>query len=223
MRLASSLVFCAVVCSLVAAGPSLADDKKDKKADASVDAFFDDPKPKTKPTSMDDLNKASAGMANKEKKDGMAPKTAESNEDAPVNLHAVFAAQKIVMDKKLGCQPGGRDKKKLTFFTFDELPEAGVPLEVCVTISSKAGREMSMSVAIVDPRNARVVKAEDVIDFRGRTTRMDHVLEFPAPLFKVPGQYNYVVELDGKEVGRLPLFEVKVADDDSSKPALPTP
>lgn len=216
-----------VLAVAVAAVPALAgDDKKKKKpaADASVDAFFDTPA--TTKSTMDDLNKATAGMDNKGKKpDGMAPKTADVNDEAPVNLHGVFAAQKIVMDKKLGCQPGGKDKKKLTFFTFDELPQSGVPMEVCVTISSKVGREMSMSVAIVDPRNARVVKAEDVIDFRGRSTRMDHVLEFPAPLFKVAGQYQYVVELDGKEVGRLPLFEVKVEAEEAAAPApaAPTP
>lgn len=227
-----SVVAAAVAAPLFAllfALPSAADDKDTKKkkpaaADASVDAFFD--APTTPKSSMDALNKATEGMAHKEKKDGIAPKVAESNEDAPVNLHAAFAAQKIVMDKKLGCQPGGKDKKKLTFFTFDDLPQAGVPIEVCVTVSSKAGREMSMSVAIVDPRNARIVKAEDVIDFRARTSRMDHVLEFPAPMFKVAGQYFYVVELDGKEVGRLPLFEVKVTDDDAPAtpaPALPAP
>jgi hypothetical protein len=203
----------AVVAALaLVAGPALADDKKAKpKADADVDAFFSDT-PATKKSTVEDLTKASAGVAHKSPTAGMAPKAAEVNDDAPVQLHAVFAAQKIVMDKKLGCQPGGKDKKKVTFWTFDDLPETGVPFEVCVTLSSKAGREMSMSVSIVDPRNARIVRGEDVIDFRGRTTRMDHVLEFPAPQFKVAGQYAYVVELDGKEVGRLPIFEVKIED-----------
>lgn len=200
--------------------PSLADDKKKKPAaDASVDAFFD--APTTQKSTLDDLNKATAGMDNKGKKqDGMAPKTADVHDDAPVKLYGAWAAQKIVMDKKLGCQPGGRDKKKLTFFTFDELPQSGVPMEVCLSLQSKVGREMTMSVAIVDPRNARVVKAEDHVDFTGKTMRMDHVLEFPAPLFKVAGQYQYLVEMDGKEVGRLPLFEVKV---EGEAPAAPAP
>lgn len=222
-----SLLALAAAVALVAT-PSLADDKDKKKpkADASVDAFFDTPKTTTS-TSMDALNKATAGVANKATKDGMAPKVADSNEEAGVTLYGAFAAQKIVMDKKLGCQPGGKDKKKLTFFDFDDLPQAGVPFEVCLTLASKAGREMSMSVAIVDPRNARIVKAEDVVDFRGRSTRMDHVLEFPAPLFKVAGAYSYVVELDGKEVGRLPLFEVKIVEEaaapTTTTPALPAP
>ena len=227
MRLCRSLFVLLAVCAL--ALPALADEKKKPKADADVDAFFDPPKDSNKGTSLEDLNKASAGVATKVKKTGMAPKGGTIDNDAPVNLHAAFAAQKIVMDKKLGCQPGGRDRKKLTFFTFDELPQNGVPFEVCVTVSSKVGREMSMSVAVVDPRNARVVKAEDVIDFRGRPGRMDHVLEFPAPLFKAAGAYQYVIELDGKEVGRLPLFTVKVDTEDGTpqpqvdSPALPIP
>jgi hypothetical protein len=231
MRLLGSFSLVVVVVALVAL-PALAADKKAKpKADADVDAFFDPPKDSKKATSMDDLTKASSGMGTQEKNAGRAPKGGVVDDEAPVNLHAVFAAQKIVMDKKLGCQPAGRDKKKLTFFTFDELPQAGVPFDVCVTVSSKVGREMSMSVAVIDPRNSRVVKAEDVIDFRGRAGRMDHVLEFPAPMFKVAGSYQYLIELDGKEVGRLPLFEVKVNPEDGTPqpmtdapvPALPIP
>ncbi|MDP2339332.1 MAG: hypothetical protein Q8O67_00120 [Deltaproteobacteria bacterium] len=230
MVLSRSVSLVVVMAALVAL-PALAADKKKPKADADVDAFFDPPKDSKKATSLDDLNKASSGMGTKEKKDGMAPKGGVVDDEAPVNLHAVFAAQKIVMDKKLGCQPAGRDKKKLTFFTFDELPQAGVPFDVCVTVSSKVGREMSMSVAVIDARNARVVKAEDVIDFRGRAGRMDHVLEFPAPMFKMAGPYQYLIELDGKEVGRLPLFEVKVNPEDGTPqpmtdaptPALPIP
>ncbi len=203
--------------------PAQAADKKKPKADADVDAFFDAPADPKKTTSLDDLHKATAGVANRETKDGMAPKGGLVDDDAPVLLHAVFAAQKIVIDKKLGCQPGGRDKKKLSYFAFDELPQEGVPFEVCVTVSSKVGREMSMSVAVVDPRNSRVARAEDVIDFRGRAGRMDHVLEFPAPTFKVAGPYQYLIELDGKEVGRLPLFEVRVEPADGAPPAPPPP
>lgn len=197
-----------VVCAL--SMPVLAEDKKKPRADASVDAFFDTPKESKKATSLEDLSKAAAAVGHKEKQDALAPKGDVVDDEAPVTVHSAFAAQKMVFDKKLGCQPGGKDKKKLTFFIFDELPQAGASFDVCISISSKVGREMSMSVALIDPRNARLVKAEDVIDFRGRSGRMDHVLEFPAPLFKVAGPYFYVVELDGKEVARLPIFDVKV-------------
>ena len=148
-------------------------------------------------------------MVRTEKKD-LAPKAAVVDDDAKVQFFQVFAAEKMVIDKKLGCQPAGRDKKKLTFFSFDEVPAEGVPMSVCVTMQSKSGREMAISVAIVDPRNARVARADDVVDFRSRAGRIDHVLDFPAPIFKVAGPYLYLIEMDGKEVARLPIFDVRV-------------
>jgi len=139
-----------------------------------------------------------------------------------VQLLKVFAAERINQDKKLGCQPGGRDKKKLVDWTFDEVPaKANVGFEVCLTLTSKAGREMNMNVAIVDARNQRVAKASDVIDFRSRP-KIDHVLEFPPPVFKGAGQHFYVVDLDGKEVGRLPLFVVNLEGAPASA-ATPSP
>jgi hypothetical protein len=182
--------------------------KKDKKPDAAVDAFFDEPTTPKK-SSLDALTEASKGVVNKEQKT-LAPKATTVDDEAKIQFFSVFAAEKIVMDKKLGCQPAGPEKKKLTFFSFDEVPAEGVPMSVCLTMQSKVGRSMAISVAIVDPRNARVVKAEDVVDFAGRTGRIDHVLDFPAPVFKVAGPYQYLVEMDGKEVARLPIFDVRV-------------
>jgi len=192
------------------AASARADDKKPKsdKKDSAVDAFFDEPTTPKK-NAMDALQKAAGDVAQKEKKE-LAPKTAVIDDEAKVQFFQVFAAEKMVMDKKLGCQPAGRDKKKLTFFAFDEVPAEGVPMSVCLTMQSKSGRQMAISVAIVDPRNARVAKAEDVVDFSGRAGRIDHVLDFPAPVFKVVGPYQYLVEMDGKEVARLPIFDVRI-------------
>ena len=89
------------------------------------------------------------------------------------------------------------------------LPAIAHSENVVVTQSESAPADV-LSVAIVDPRNARVVKAEDVVDFAGRTGRVDHVLDFPAPVFKVAGPYQYLIEMDGKEVARLPIFDVRV-------------
>jgi hypothetical protein len=196
--------------SLCLAGSAMADDKgtKDKKPDAAVDAFFDEPTTPKK-SSLDALTEASKAVVVKEQK-SLAPKSTTVDDEAKIQFFSVFAAEKIVMDKKLGCQPAGRDKKKLTYFSFSEVPAEGVPLSVCLTMQSKVGRSMAISVAIVDPRNARVVKAEDVVDFSGRTGRIDHVLDFPAPIFKLAGPYQYLVEMDGKEVARLPIFDVRV-------------
>lgn len=197
---------------LLLATAALADDKgkkkKDGQKDAAVDAFFDEPTTPKKST-LDALTEASKNVGHKEQK-ALAPKASTVDDDAQMQFFAVFAAEKIVMDKKTGCQPAGAEKKRLTFFSFDEVPAEGVRMSVCLTMQSKVGRSMAISVAIVDPRNARVVKAEDVVDFAGRTGRIDHVLDFPAPIFKVAGPYQYLIEMDGKEVARLPIFDVKV-------------
>ena len=195
--------------------PSLADDKKKPKGDKSgFDDLFGAPPPKS---DMDAMKKATEGMKSKTGSDGLAAKVGTIDSDAGVQLLNAFAAEVITQDKKLGCQAGGRDKKKIASWTFDEVPAKGQPFEVCLTLASKAGREMNMSVSIVDSRNQRIAKAEDVIDFRGRP-KMDHVLAYPAPIFKMPGQYFYVIDLEGKEAGRLPLFVLTIAGETSGAP-----
>ncbi len=217
-----------IVVPLLAAllvSPALAGDKKDKGKESKDAGNFDDlfgaPPPKN---NLEEMKKATEGVGNKTGSTGLAPKEDESDPNAGVQLLKVFAAEKINQDKKLGCQPGGRSKKKLIDWTFDEVPaKADVGFEVCLTLTSKAGREMNMSVAIVDARNQRVAKASDVIDFRSRP-KIDHVLEFPAPVFKNAGQHFYVVDLDGKEVGRLPLFVVNLEGGAPASPgAAPAP
>jgi hypothetical protein len=197
-----------VIALAVAATPALAEDKKKKDSGVNIDDLFG--APPAKGGNLDAMKKATEGMGNKTGATGLAPKVDAVDSDAGVTFTNVFAAEKINEDKKLGCQPAGRDKKKVVEWTFDEVPaKAAQGFEVCLTMTSKAGREMNMSVSIVDSRNQKVAKAEDVVDFRGRT-KIDHVLEYPAPTFKMVGPYFYVVDLDGKEAGRLPLFVVKV-------------
>jgi hypothetical protein len=216
MRLAIVLPLLAVV--VVATSlPAAAAEKKGKK-EVSVDSFFDPPPEKK--AADDDLKKAAAGLGARDKVDTLAPKSGAVDEEAEVKLHAVFAAEVIVMDKKLGCQPGGKKRERVTYWAFEDLPETGVPFQVCLNLSSKAGRQMSTTVSIVDPRNSRIVRAEDVIDFAGRTGRIDHVIEFPATTFKMPGPYQYLVEMDGKEVGRLPIFEVRVVPEGAATGAV---
>ena len=168
---------------------------------------------------QNDMKQATEGVGAGKKGDALAPKGAAVSDDAPVQLLSAFAAQHIEIDRTRGCHAAGKEKRKITSWTFDEVPARGVPFEVCLALASKAGREMQMTVAIVDMRNQRVARAEDVIDFRGKP-RIDHVLAFPAPTFKSTGQHFYVVDLDGKEVGRLPLFVVAAEGGDGSVPAL---
>jgi len=191
---------------LLLAGPALAGEKKKDNAPDFNDLFG---APPAKGGGLDAMKKATEGVGTKTGGSDLAPKVGAIDNDAPVQLLNVFAAERIMQDKKLGCQPGTKDKKKVTEWQFDDVPAKGQPFAVCLTLASAAGREMNMSISIVDSRSQRVAKAEDVVDFRGRP-KVDHVLEYPAPTFKMAGQHFYVVDLDGKEVGRLPLFMVKV-------------
>jgi hypothetical protein len=183
------------------------DKKKPAQPHSAVDAFFDAPTT-PKNSSIDAQQNAPKGVATTEKK-GLEAKAAIIADEIVVKVHSAFAAEQIVIDKKLGCQPA-RGMTKLAFFTFDEVPSEGVPMSLCINLESKAGREVAMTISIVDPRNSRVVKAEDVVDFRNKNGRVDHIVDFPAPFFKLAGPYQYLVEMDGKEVARLPLFDVRV-------------
>jgi hypothetical protein len=211
MRSLVVVVAGAVGALLLSASAAHADDKPGKKPDANFDDLFGAP-PAKGSGGVDAMKKATDGVGVKTSKDGLAAKVDAVDTDASVKLINAFAAETINQDKKLGCQPSGRDKIKIASWEFDDVPSRGKPFEVCLTMVSNAGREMNMHIAIVDARNGRVANAEDVVDFRGRT-KLDHVLAYPAPLFKLAGQYFYVVDLDGKEVGRMPLFVVKVSEE----------
>jgi hypothetical protein len=180
----------------------------EKKQDPAVDAFFDAPPPPKK-SSLDALVNASKDVVNREDK-ALEPKTTEVKDDVLVRFVSIFAAEKIVLDKKLGCQPGGPEKKKVTYVVADEFPYEAVPLSVCLSMQSSVGRPVAVSVAIIDPRRTRIAKAESVVDFTGHADRVDAVSDFPAPVFRMAGPHQYVVEIDGKEAARLPLFDVRV-------------
>lgn len=179
-----------------------------KKPDPAVDAFFDTP-PTPKKSSLDALTKATKDVVSREEK-VLEPKTTAIADDVVVKVVSVFAAEKIVIDKKLGCQPAGPDKKKVTYVVADEFPYEGVPLSVCVSMQSAVGRTVTFSVAIIDARRTRIAKAEGVVDFTGRADRVDFVSDFAGPIFRMAGPHQYVIEVDGKEVARLPLFDVRV-------------
>jgi hypothetical protein len=209
----TSLFFGASLLFFFQASTLHAEDKKAKSKEVSVDSFFDPPPEKK--ASDDELKKAAAGLGAKDALDTLAPKAAVVDDAAAVKLEGVFAAETIVVDKKLGCQPGGKKRERVTYWTFDELPDVGVPFGVCLSMSSTAGRQMALTVTLLDPRNGRIARAQDVVDFTGYTGRRDQIIEFPAITFKVAGPHVFLVELDGKEVGRLPIFDVRLMTDGS--------
>ena len=219
LRLASLAL---VAAALLQAAPSLAADprpaaskaKPAEKKEANVDELFDTPKAGS---SLNDVKKMSEGISTTEKAGDLAPKTVTTKPgDGKVTLVSVFAAEQIVVAKR-GCVPGGRDRRKLSELSFDALPSKTPPLQVCLTLSSAANREMRLSTQIVDPRGIRAGKAESMVDFRDKAS-VDVILEFPAMPIKMEGPYQYVVQLDADEAGRLQLFKVRVGDAPSAKP-----
>jgi hypothetical protein len=190
------------------AGAANADDKKkkdDKGATNFDDLFGSAPQ---KPSSLDAMKKASDGVGAKTgSNNGLAAKTGTVDDNAAVTLMNVFAAEHILHDDKKGCQ--SKDKIKIAEWTFDDTPARGKPFEVCLTVASQIGREVRIDTAVVDSRNGRIATGSgDMLNFSGHT-KVDSILAFPAPMFNMPGQYFYVVDVDGKEAGRLPLFVVK--------------
>jgi hypothetical protein len=210
-------VMCAVVLLSLLSNSARAEEKKGKdkpKDSGQFDDLFGTPT--NNGGNLDAMKKATEGMNTKKSGDAMAPKVGAVGADEGVKFLGVFAAEKIVEDKKLGCQPAGRDKKRLTAWTFDEVPaKAHVRYSVCLTMQSNSGREMSIDLKVVDGRGQRVNSYKDVVNFRGRTEKVDHVIEFEPPIFKLAGQYHYVIDIDGKEAARLPLFVVKVEGETS--------
>jgi hypothetical protein len=202
----------AVVIALAAlpASLSLADEpKKDPKKDAKADPFGDLFGETKEGPGMTDLKAATGEIDANAKSKGLTPREAIVDENAGVELVRVFAAERIVIHRERGCEPGDREKTKLKFIEFSEVPTKGPSYSVCVTLKSRAGREMRIATSIVDPKNHRVARSESVVSFRGKTT-IDHVMEFPVVEYKLAGPYQYVVDIDGKEAGRMPLLEIRV-------------
>lgn len=204
------LIACAGMLAWLGHGAdAAAGDKKSKPSPVNIDDLFG--APPAKPSGLDAMRKATEEVEAKGHTDDLAPRSADIDKEPEVAFTGVFAATKIEHDRRLGCRPTGRDRIKISHWTFNELPARGPQnFEVCLHLTSSVGREVKLSMAIVDMRNQRVARGEDVVNFNGRA-KVDHVLEYPAPLFKLPGQYFYVVDVEGKEVARLPLFTVKLA------------
>jgi len=163
-------------------------------------------------SNIDALRDTTKDIKTKQKGDALAPKEEETGGDAKIELLSAFAAQKIRIHPKNGCEPTDRKKTRLRELTFNQLPFKGPPYAVCLRMSSGLGREVRLTTAIVDARNRRVARAESVVSFRGKRS-VDHVMEFPAAEYRLEGQYDYLVEVEGEEIGRVPLLVVKVVDD----------
>lgn len=122
-------------------------------------------------------------------------------------VHA-FAAQRVLLSTKKGCVSSMPDGETIAFVELRKLPGASQAFAVCLRIKSEIGRPMRLAVAIVDPKNRRIARAKGDVDF-SQASEKDHALQFPPVNFRMYGKHFLVLDLEGKEVGRLPLFDVR--------------
>ena len=141
----------------------------------------------------------------------LKPKAAKIRDGVDVQFPSVFAAERIRLDRKLGCVPATKSMVRIKEFRFSQLPASTPAFLVCLRMESDVGRSMRMSVSFVDPRMKQVAHADSVADFTGKDA-IDHILDWPDLNLAVPGIYSYVIDLDGKRVAKVPVFEVKVGE-----------
>lgn len=192
------------------------DDEKNEKSSekkAKEDPFGDLFGAPAATGGLDSLKAATQGVKKSDNKNALKPKQAKIRDGANVSFPMIFAAQRIRLDRKKGCVPATRKTIRIKEFQFSQLPAQTVPFSVCLRIASDAGRLMRMSVALVGPRMKRVAHAESVADFTGKD-ELDHILDWPALNIPTPGVYHYVVDLDGKRVAKIPVFEVNEGEAD---------
>src|SRR4051794_3051266 len=128
-------VVVALAAVLLASASSAEEKKKAPPKDdkSTIDDLFGPATP-AKSSNLDAMKKATDGMGAKTSKDGLAAKVANIEGDSSVVLTQVFAAEHINQDKKMGCQPGGKDKKRVVEWDFDDVPARGKAFEVCLTM-----------------------------------------------------------------------------------------
>lgn len=175
----------------------------------SLDSLFGDSLAPNPP--LEDLRAVTEGLASKRRTGGLQVKTDIAAPDASVAFLEAFAAARIIMSPKEGCVPANPERRKVTRVGLNKVPGQGPAFSICLKLSSKVGRQMRLTAAIVDARNRRVAKSEGVVDFGGKE-RLDYVLDFSPVPFRMEGPHQLAIELEGKEAARLPLFEVKVTE-----------
>ena len=124
--------------------------------------------------------------------------------DGSVKVTRVFAAPKMVIKKgKCVAVP-----YKVTSFTAAEFPFDADRFSVCAHLEGGAGRAMRMRVMVMTGRGKIIGSSESIASFSGKR-RIDHTIDFPSLEFPEAGVYRYVIEIEGKRVANMPLFEVR--------------
>ena len=179
----------------------------EESADASLDALFGDALEDTS-TKGDFKAAADALKSVPPESAALSVKSEFQAPDHRAELVHAFAAQRVLLSTQKGCVSSLPKGETIGFVELRKLPGASQSFAVCLRIKSEIGRPMSMAVALVDSKNRRIARAKGQIDFT-QSPQRDHALQFPSVRFRMYGQHFLVLDLEGKEVGRLPLFDVR--------------
>lgn len=139
---------------------------------------------------------------------GLAPKDDRTSLDTEVRFLDHFAAERIQIVPKLGCIPADARRTKLTYIEVFDVPAEAPKFSLCLKMSSRVNREVRITATLVNPRQQRSARAESVVSFAG-AQQTDHVLDFPKMPLTMLGQYSVAIDVDGKPVAKLPVFEVR--------------
>ncbi|MFZ9889202.1 MAG: hypothetical protein ACO3JL_17040 [Myxococcota bacterium] len=157
---------------------------------------------------LQDLKDAAGQVKAKATDDNLAPKEERSSHDAEVRFLDHFAAERIQIVPKEGCIPASPRRIKLTYFEVFDVPGEAPKFSVCLKMSSRVNREVRVTATILNPRHQRAARAESVVSF-ARVQQTDHVLDFPKMPLTMLGPYTLSIDIDGRPVAKLPLFEVR--------------
>lgn len=185
---------------------------QEEKGDAFGDLFGDSLSGSRK-NDLGALEEAAGNVKTGGSDQSLTPKGETSVGKGGVDFLDQFAAEKIQITKKEGCIPAEPERIRLTYLEYLEVPAKSPKLSICLKMASRVNRQVRITASIVNPRLKRVARAESVVSFAG-ITRTDHVLDYPAMPLDMPGQYMVAIDVDGKTVAKLPLFEVKIGSGD---------
>jgi hypothetical protein len=186
--------------SILAATPALADDPFGDLFGDTLDA--------NKKKRLDDVEKAASDVKVGGSQKTLQPKGTAAEGADGVDFLDQFIANRIVITEKEGCIPANTDRMRITYLEYDDYPARSPKVSLCMKMASRANRQVRITASIVNPRLKRVGRADTVVSFAG-ITKTDHVLDYPEMSLDMVGPYFLAIDLDGKPVAKLPLFEVR--------------
>lgn len=180
-------------------------------ADALDDLFGDSLSPEANAAAAQGLREMADGVQRSAQKPELIIKEKGDAVAEEASLVRAFAAERILLHPREGCVADTPGRAALQVLELPRFPGVRPGFAACVRLRSTAQRPMVLSVYLVDARNHRVARVSDQVDF-SQQREVDHVLSFPPVQFQRMGTHRLVVDLDGREVGRVALFDVRSAN-----------